>query len=202
MLVPVKKPKRPRLKYQIDEASIATADATRAECIAEDSPLWSGTRIQTWTGVLANGLSKIHGCACVAGRTPNAVTYRVAGRPSDVAIVRYLFAWLTVEIARLAQRESGRCAMNSFKVGAAQGVINAMRLASQFETEDASVAMVLTSRADESLDFLKKSLGGTARATNGRVSDVGAFDRGMDAGSNLRRSPGLEHRPGVPLLGR
>ena len=127
-------------KYQIDEASLPTSDQARTpEAVEECEPLFvvSG-RLSSWRSVLARGLADLHGCAVLCNRTQTiraqaqtvTVTVRVAGRRSDVEVVRYFWAWLTYEVERLADREHG-AAKHKFRMGAAVGAVRAMRAASQ-----------------------------------------------------------------------
>ena len=180
-------------KYQIDEASIVSSDVS--ESIEQHDPLWTGKLNETWRGSLVAGLSKDHGCATVATRDGKGITYRIAGRRSDVEIVRYMFAWLTVEIERLAQHEKGRADKTAFRYGAATGVLRAMRAARAEEVKaapaGASAAIVLSSRHDESMNFLQKSLGG--RFGNSRTSRVAqdAFRRGLSAGAGISNRSAL-----------
>jgi len=174
-------------KYQIDEASIVFPDA--AESIEQHDPLWSGKLNETWRGSLCAGLSKDHGCAVVATREGNGTTYRIAGRKSDVEIVRYMFAWLTVEIERLAQREKGRADKTAFRCGAVTGALRAMREARAEEVKaspaGASAALVLSNRSDESMNFLQKSLGGRFGSSRTSRVAVDAFRRGLSAGAGI-----------------
>lgn len=175
-------------KYQIDEATIETS-TTRDEVVGESEPLWSGRKSEQWRGSLCAGLCKDHGCAAVATKDGSRTVYRIAGRPSDVAIARYMFAWLTVEIERLAQRENGRSDRNAFRVGAVVGVLTAMREAQRVEAQAAptgkSAALTIVSRADESLAYLQTAIGGKFRNAQARSVSRGAFERGKAAGASL-----------------
>lgn len=175
-------------KYQLDEATIETS-TTREEHVSEEDPIWSGTRSDRWRGSLCAGLCKDHGCAAIASKRDGKVIYRIAGRPSDIAIVRYLFAWLSSEIERLSKREDGRSAQNGFRVGAVVGVLQAMRASRAQEVKAApqgtSAAMVIVSHAEESLDYLKGVMGGKFRNVPTRRVDSGSFERGKAAGANL-----------------
>jgi len=189
-------------KYQLDEATIETS-TTCEERVGEDEPLWSGGRSEQWRGALCAGLCKDHGCAAVAEKQGNRTVYRIAGRPSDLAIVRYLFAWLSSEIDRLSKHEDGRSAQNGFRVGAVIGVLQAMRASRAEEVkaapQGASAAMVIVSHADESLAYLKQAIGGRFRAAASRSVDSGAFERGKAAGANLAPRQALSGRTVLAL---
>lgn len=175
-------------KYQIDEAAIETS-TTCDEVVGESEPIWSGSKNEQWRGILCAGLCKDHGCAAVATKDRTRTIYRIAGRPSDVAIVRYMFSWLTVEIERLAQREEGRANRNAFRVGAVVGVLRAMHAARAAEVQSAptgaSAALAIVSRADESLVYLRTVINGKLRNAQTRGVSRAAFERGVAAGGSL-----------------
>jgi hypothetical protein len=183
-------------KYQIDVAQIDASAGVMSESPERDPDgrLWSakkGTRSRpTWLGQLANGIAQIHGCAVIwCG-----ASLELAGRKSDLTIVRYLFAWLRVEIDRLAQSEEGRAAMNAFRLGAVAGVLRVMRASQRQESATASggtqsFAMVLSSRSDIAKECFGKVYAG--RSAHGSQDRSGAFGRGKVAGENLSPRPGL-----------
>lgn len=190
-------------KYQIDEAQLESVNATAAEAIAEQAPLWQGQRRESWTCILAHGLSEDHGCAFVWYNHEHGSTYRIAGRPSDVAIVRYLFAWLTVEISRLSQREHGRSARNAFRIGAVDGFLATTRAARkqvQCAEKATGTAMVLADRHAQCLSFLKRAIGGRFVNATTHYRDRGAHDRGFASGSHLTEKHALGAGK-TPMLG-
>jgi len=95
----------------------------------EGDPLDDTGRTETWKIRLAMELAKQNQCKIYSHRG-----LCIIGRPSDATAVRYLFAWLTREIERLAQGSCagyGRNYFNNFRIGAAETV--ARRLAEQAE---------------------------------------------------------------------
>ncbi len=191
-------------KYQIDESQIEVNDPQRTETVSgSDEPLWSGKARKSWISILASALARIHGCAVVSGSTAwgSAYSCRIAGRPSDVVIVRYLFAWLHVEIERLSEREEGRAAKNAFRLGAVTGAVRAIR-AAQGEVAapvaapipgGSSFAMVLSSRADESMGVFEAEFGKKIKNHKGPTTTdrSGAYGRGREAGERLAPKHGL-----------
>ncbi len=203
-------------KYQIDEAQVEMAGGQAPEEVGEGDVLWQqqGTD-DKWRSMLASGLARDHGCAVTVmtrSRFSKArtVLYRIAGRPSDVAIVRYLFAWLHHEIARLSERERGRAAKNAFRLGAVVGVIDAMKKARE-QTQAANaahgqtVALAVVDRATASMDYFKAQAAAAGRkvytARAPVVADGGAFENGIAAGENLAPRPGLTAADARPMLG-
>lgn len=192
-------------KYQIDEAQIEMPDTVRLEEIgAEEEPLWTEEkRNEKWRSILATGLSEAHGCAMIFVSVVGFTRYRIAGRPSDVAIVRYLFAWLHAEIARLSMTERGKAARNAFRVGAVFGVLRAMAQSRRAEVGAAptgqTMALATVDRVKMSLDALtngKKLKSGHVPS----VIDRGALARGFVAGGAIAPKQALTAGDGTLLL--
>lgn len=99
-------------------------------------PLEQGTTLSTWKHRLATGLAKNNQCKAYS----NGSKLILLGRPSDVTTVRYLYAWMTREIDRLAEENCkgcGRSFWNNFRIGAVESVRD--RLAAQQEATIATV---------------------------------------------------------------
>lgn len=183
-------------RYRLSEADVEAAGNVPTEAIdSPEEPLWSGYgRTDTVAMRLSAVLAGHYGCVSyrertrVGGRTES-VTLRLAGRASDVAIVRYMFVWLRAEIERLAQREPGS-ARPSFRHGAVSGIeaaLNAsMRATVAAQTRSGAGAMVLSSRAAEAQAWLVAASPkmGKARPVGGDL-DARAFARGMRAGREM-----------------
>lgn len=185
-------------KHRLTDADLSAAGAQPSEAIGEDEvPLWEGgKRLDGWVSRLSATLAKHYGCAVYSlrhrrGGVTESVTMRIAGLPSDVAIVRYMFAWLHVEIARLAASEPGP-SRSAFKQGAVTGIrraLDASREASEREhavTHGDSAAMVLASRFEAAETWLATAHGemGKGRAPSAPI-DRGAYLRGIEAGESI-----------------
>lgn len=151
-------------RYRLSEADVEAAGAAPTEAIdSPEEPLWSGgKRTDTVAMRLSAVLAEHYGCVSYGQRTyvdgrTESVVLRLAGRASDVAIVRYMFAWLRAEIERLAQCEAGP-ARPSFRHGAVSGIKAAftasMRATVAAQTQSGAGAMVLSSRAAEAQAWL------------------------------------------------
>lgn len=204
-------------KYRLEEAQIGVSDAAApAESIEESGEcLDRFVRDAAWRRSLRATLVRHYGCAgYMAWRfSPaekrGAWEYVVIGRPSDVAALRYMLAWLTSEIARLSQAERGRAGRNAFCVGAVRGFGNALYVA-QRETEEThteahgnSAAMVLASRSKEATAWRDQKHPDmkTQRTSAARVSDAGAYHRGKAAGERLHGRGGALPAGNSRLLG-
>lgn len=204
-------------QYHIDEATLEAKNGT-SESVEEGETLHQfGKQVAAWIGNLAVNLSKLHGCYVIADSADSThPRIRIFGRQSDVAIVRYLFGWLTYEIDRLAQRESGRADRNAFRLGAVRGVALAMRRAQQeaFAGQQTasttqggkSTAMVLVSHSDEARALAMRTLkiSKTVKKAAPRVkrSSMDALLRGIEAGDGLTPRAGLNAGTPTPLLAR
>src|SRR2546421_209940 len=64
---------------------------------------------------------------------PGQVVLRIYGTPSDIEIVRYMYAWLTTEAERLVNHASvkGRTGRNSWFIGFVTGVREQLHAAKQ-----------------------------------------------------------------------
>lgn len=87
---------------------------------AETEPLYEADRAATWRMNLAVLLSRHYGCFIFNNTTKRAAYYQVAGRKSDVAILRYMFAYVDSECMRLSVQISkgkGRTYAESYRRG-------------------------------------------------------------------------------------
>lgn len=192
-------------KYQIAESEVETF--SRPEEMAEGDNLWSSTgRNERWRSLLACGLGEDYGCAVVYSTSDSGVVYRIVGRPSDVEIVRYMFAWLSAEILRLADRERGLAARNGFRLGAVAGVLRAMRRTRGEEMRTApngsTTALAITGRAEDAFRVFTSISGQKVTVGRGaQFSDRNAVRRGLEAGASLAPRPGLAAGEGRFMLG-
>lgn len=123
-------------EHGLVEAQLQAEGKVEAEPVTEDQEgltVWRG-RAPTWQRQLASGFTRHYDCAAYLAwdyrnRAPDGrpgMRHNLVGRASDVAAVKYMFGWLSVEIERLAQERkgNGRSWLDSFRRGAVQGVLN------------------------------------------------------------------------------
>lgn len=183
-------------EHGLAEAQLEVDGQTAAER-PEQETLTSWTRIVTWERVLAKGLANHYDCTTLVQpdyvNARSETKYQVIGRPSDLASVRYMFAWLVVEIERLAQqnRGQGRVWLRSFRHGAVEGVLSAMRESKQAARETAtSTALVLVDQRLALAEAERERLHPDMTKTRGvRFShDPYAFRQGQSAGRSLHQT--------------
>ena len=159
-------------EHGLVEAQLESEGVIPKEAVAQDeSPFasWREKRVPQWQRALAWGLVHHYNCsgieANMRGRVyeGQAAWIRIVGRKSDIEAARYMYAYLTVEIERLAQnnRGNGRHWLDSFRHGCVHGCLYAMKQAKEQVKKAApaaaSAAIVLVdSRKDEAIDLLHK----------------------------------------------
>ena len=203
-------------EHGLAEAQLQADGKQAAETVTEDqSPLaaWTG-KTPTWQRILASGLARHYDCASyLVWIRSNTLAHKIIGRPSDLATVRYMWGWLSVEIERLAQlhKGEGRSWLDSFRRGAVDGVLDKLyeskraareevqakvKLAAAISPDLAapSAALVIYDRRrQEAVDAMKELHPDVAkrmkRSRGGRSfngpSRHDAFGEGKRAGSNI-----------------
>lgn len=120
-------------KYSISEAELEAASGSAGEkVIAEEDPLVTapGSRIAQWKFILASGLASHFGVYLIREKVRGKIRLMLSGRPSDVAVVRYFYSWVSQEIERLCRNanealpggKGGVAWCTTYKNGAAIGV--------------------------------------------------------------------------------
>ncbi len=176
----------------LDEASIEAMPLSDHEEIGEDeTPVWSMRDKPTWRHALLTVLGRHYGCSTWTKQLPDSWEGRIVGRPSDVAIVRYMLAWSTTEITRLSRMDAtvmSRTDRAAFCRGAVDGFYVALSESKRkqlHETSDRGAAIVLHNRADlaeQARDVLHPDLG---RMRNRRPVGRASYEAGVRAGARL-----------------
>lgn len=179
-------------KHQLAEASIPAGEG--GEPAVDPEPLYSYRRVVAWKMLLASVLASHYGVALF--RRPPTRRVRgyaviVAGRPDDIAIVRYMWAWLSTEAVRLLERDGGRG--RAYRQSWMTGFVNGLRM--QFLearkvawTGASSTALaVLTSRQQRAHEAAERSvkLSGEEYEPKLSTSSVQGFFRGQDKGRKV-----------------
>lgn len=146
-----------RYKLTLDPAQLDEATATIPNSQPEEpiqsfghDPLTTKGRADRWQCWLLMGIAKVNQCKVYLSDGNLALI----GRASDVQGCRYIFAWLSGEVDRLAAKDCagcGRTYWNNYRIGAVETI--SRRLAEQQKTTfDAvrSEALQLTDGAQQS----------------------------------------------------
>ena len=192
-------------KYRISEAEIAIANRTADLPAEEDSfVVYETARTIKWKQGLAMMLSNHYGCAiwndCVFGGSDGGrrvTRLRLVGLQSDMEIVRYMFAWLTLEIERLSKSHClgrGHVYAQSYCEGAVNGIRIQLNKVKQEEKEAASKSAQTTTalacldgrlnKAEMALHSLHTNLK-TVKTYSHRQFDSTAYKVGEEIGKSI-----------------
>jgi hypothetical protein len=167
-------------KHRISIAELEMAGEAESEQIVADDndPLLTYSRLAGWRRSLVHVLCTHYGVACwrkgriftdMRGRRKRKSAMHMCGRPSDMAMVRYMYAWLSTEIERLSRQEcagSGAVSHNSWRRGFVHGIESQLMMARDDASEDNSkAALVLRKRREDAREFMRRAIDGL---TNGR----------------------------------
>lgn len=214
-------------EHRLSEADLDATSARPDEPIEEDngSLFDFGFQLPKWEWSLASDLGRLYGIAfwvdqkqvkCdVYPYTKSGQCLRIVGRRSDVEILRYQYAFLSLEIERLTQawasshkfaRGEARTMMNSYRLGAVKGVIDAMREASatamgESQATGSSAAMVLVDRYKLSTQFMNAKHNLRSRGGSKSNLDYNAYGEGKSAGGRIHQGAALSGGGSHRVLG-
>lgn len=198
-------------RYQIESTALNLDGQAPDEPIKDFNadPLEPGRKLDSWKWRLFLVIGKANGCkGYLSGRGGIAVV----GRPSDVATVRYFFAWLVQEVNRLAERDcrgNGRTYANNYRHGVIDTLgqrLNAQRRETQEQMRKEielmpevaqSLALVrlnsaiaqVEKRETQAADWMKANLRLINRSGSGFRGDHSARSAGRVAGHEIRLKP-------------
>ena len=105
-----------------------------------------GKRAVSWKVILSTALMRAFACDSIQGRRKSGVVMVIVGRQSNVAAVRYMYAYLVAELERLAaqgwraardRRSGARSWKNSFRVNAAAVIARRLKEARKHAMDEA-----------------------------------------------------------------
>ena len=198
------------LKHNINQATVdgVDLDPSMLEAI-ERGVLWEGGRIVSWRMELACGVARLNQCRVLihaATRPTHARPERrahlsIIGRPSNSAVVSYLFTFLAREIDRLAKAadhgwESARSFRNSFRVGAVRTVLTRLSEDRDEQRREArfakqSAALVLVDKHDTDVAAYTKRHASSGTYHGGAGSSSAGAKAGRSAGERIAIRSGL-----------
>lgn len=189
-------------KHRLNIAELEITGEIDAEDVTGDS-LYSENSTSKWKSKLANALCIFNGCKAIYISKSDLRTFRkkggqinIFGRPSDIEIVKYLYAYLSVEIERLAKTNTKRQNLsrgeakgysNAYKMGAVEGVYIQLKEAQQEARKEAtSTALaVVDKRANDAEQYMKTIHKNVVKAPHARFTNVKGFLDGKEAGKNI-----------------
>lgn len=201
----------------IDEHRLSVADlenTTTEEPVIQDAEgLYESGRITPWKTTLVRVLTQHYGVAYYNdaryenGRKVS--SYRMVGRASDMSIVRYMFAFLSLECTRLSSSEvkgSGRVSVASYQEGFVCGVADQLKLSrEEIKKQASSNAIVkIDSRLAQSKEGMYSLIPGlrSAKAASSRRIDANAFDQGKQRGKSIHLGSAMSSGSGIRMLNK
>jgi len=205
-------------EHRIDQAMFDVSDDDGEPTVADEKvvdddadPVEVGRSIASWKGQLLMGVCAANACKCYRGYQALDGRYVrnlcIIGRPSDVAMVKHLYAYLSHEIERLCQKGNngyGRTWTNSFRLGAVSEVSRRLKLSAEeaqagrrkaLEGNTKALAVLdralarIDQRADDVEKWAKENMSLRSRSGSKSRRDHGAYTAGREAGRNINLSP-------------
>ncbi len=205
-------------EHRIDQAMFDVGDdgdepAETDEQVTDHDkdPVEVGRSIASWKAQLLMAVCGANACKCYRGYQAFEGRYVrnlcIIGRPSDVAMVKHLYAYLSHEIERLCQHENrgnGRTWMNSFRLGAVSEVSRRLRLTAKAAQEGKRKALGGNTKALAVLDralvrieqrsadvekWAKDNMNLRSRSGSRTNRDWSGYEAGKEAGRSINLSP-------------
>jgi len=200
-------------QYRLSSADLETSEESLDPMMEDTEAIYETGRIIPWRSSLVGVLARHYGCALF-----NQVTYpkgrkvshfKLVGRKSDIAIVRYFVAYLTAECQRLSEKEAhgkGKVFASSYCQGFVAGIREQLAASRKEAKKEATGnAIVAINRREEDARNFMNSLYRlkSAKATSQGQTDFRAFNQGLTQGRNMHLGAGLNAggSMGVKLLG-
>lgn len=199
-------------KYNISEVQLSEAENRPGEEIKYNRQFWTGGKIISWKVSLISGIAKCNSCRILVGSQRGDAHIAMIGTESNMQICQYLFAYLSGEIERLADRiyvpryQSKRMFLNSFRHGASQEVVRRLNEAKKEARQEvvneglASTALVRLDQHEAAVELFTKQRSGGNNYHSGGARDLSGYQAGKAAGAKIAINRGLDGKP-VKQLG-
>jgi len=179
----------------IAELGVEEAEGLEEQVIKDGESLFAAGRISSWKDNLANYLATANSCRIIkwshqgytrgGERGSKLVIY---GRPSDIAMVRFMLAYAITQLSRFAPKGMGKVYSNSWYLGAVRG-INQKLTAAKKETYKAASPFALvkletrTEAVDKFIEVDCPRLRSAAKTTHN--IHAGAYNQGFERGKSM-----------------
>jgi hypothetical protein len=197
-------------KHSLAETELDAIRENAEPIMDDESPLtdW-GQRQTVWQNILIHGLAKAYNCESIFkwDKQGHPGIYAI-GRASDVALLRYQYAFFVLELTRLSHslapkgmtRGEGKTWHNSFYRGAVHAILTSLKTAKQeVRAQATSSALAIVDAHMQAIEAFKAQKYPHSKTVQfGGNIDPDAYAKGMEAGANLNPKPGLG--PGVKGL--
>lgn len=159
-----------------------------------ERPLMQYHRATSWRRHLSNILGQHYGVAVVERRFPDrSCSVCLCGKPSDIAVLRFMFRFLQEEMDRLVNQDArGLRAQTAWREGFVMGIKDQLDEArKEAQQGHPRAAMVLRCRQNQAIEALKTKLGRTPDTVvrNKQVKDLLSFANGYARGREQDMDP-------------
>lgn len=199
-------------KYRISNHQLVNKEAELEVYAEAEQAVYVSSRVTAWKSDLITILAPHYGCACFLrfsskrdenGRKRKTTHFMLFGQKKDIAIVHYMFSWLSATIDRLTKLNGygkGHVYCHSYSLGAVNGIKMQLDKSKQEIAAEAakdsvqSAALVkIDSRAQEAKIALNKAIKLGKNTSGGSQArfDPLAFASGREAGSNIHLGKSL-----------
>jgi len=194
-------------RHKLDVAALDLSEAHEAPVEAPEKATLDGAEGRrnkcAWRGSLASGIARANACR-VYWTGPR---LQIVGAPSDVATVRYMYAYLVREIDRLAETKSGGKAwLHAWRMGAVATVSQRLREAREEARREAraeaqasgaggaaivrvNAGIARIERAESAVEAVMAAMKMRKGSTT-KVRSWGAYEQGRADGATIRIAAG------------
>jgi hypothetical protein len=190
-------------EHCLAEAELEITEGSNEVTIEDGIAVTDWNQRQTrWQNVMLTYLTQAYACEGVLRyNADRKLGFYCIGRPSDIATVRYQYAYFAVELVRLANllaprdlnRGEGKHWHNSFYLGAVQAIGESLAAAKkEVRAQASSSALAIVDKhADDAAALMKHKYPSSRSVSFKSNIDADAWRTGHQAGSTLQSKPGL-----------
>lgn len=191
-------------QHRLTMADLETNTQPVDDPLMEDSEyVYTSGKVTPWKQILLYyvathyGLYHYNDTTFETGRKVS--RFKLVGRKNDIAIARYMFAWLVVTCQRLSDQEAkgkGRVFVSSYCEGFANGVNVQLALSREElkKTATSTAIVKIDNRGPEAKEYAYKIVKGLRqiKAKSARVVDPNAYAAGKERGKNIHLGKSLK----------
>lgn len=188
-------------KYRIDVATLEGVGEATEQASRADDPLFKSRRKSAWKIQLSLILAKDNNCIIFCDATYNGnkiqeTRIEIIGKPSDVQVVKYLFAYLTSELTRLSRlkgKGKGKSFSNSYLLGAVTGIRSQLETAKEEVRRgvDFAALIKINQSAIEAKEEAIRLYPNSRTFTTLGARNYVAFGKGVQDGKNIHLGKNL-----------
>lgn len=194
-------------EHCLAEAELEVIEGSHEVAGEDGVPLTDWNQRRTvWQDSLLYHLSRAYSCVGILKHEHGKFGYYATGRPSDIATMRYQFAFFVSELTRLSvlmapndlSRGEGKTWYKSFYMGAVKAIGESLATAKKETRAQATsnALSIIDKHMDESKSAFMQKYPKTHKMSTAPTNiDLDAWQKGHQAGSGLSPKPGLN--PGV-----